>query len=185
MLTRPSLGVCACSLSALQRQMSRDVRQDSVVADETDGAEATAAAEAAAAAQRQLSTASASASAGPSDPRVIQVSLPAQPPQSQPPTHKTSCCHQDAESRPSLLRALLIYDSEEIERQFRDGVYDCEVCFESKTGEDCVRFSACQHIFCRECISGYFASQVCPRWWWWWLVMSCNRGPLSSPVSSF
>ncbi|VDO82128.1 unnamed protein product [Heligmosomoides polygyrus] len=43
---------------------------------------------------------------------------------------------------------------------FADQCHDCEVCFENKSGRDCVRFSPCEHCFCKDCVGAYFKEKL-------------------------
>ncbi|ETN77370.1 IBR domain protein [Necator americanus] len=44
--------------------------------------------------------------------------------------------------------------------EFEAHCHDCEVCFENKTGRECVRFSPCRHTFCKECVAAYFKEKL-------------------------
>uniref|UniRef100_A0A7I4Y599 RBR-type E3 ubiquitin transferase n=1 Tax=Haemonchus contortus TaxID=6289 RepID=A0A7I4Y599_HAECO len=43
---------------------------------------------------------------------------------------------------------------------FQTGCYDCEICFENKMGSQCVRFNPCMHVFCKDCVAGFFAERL-------------------------
>ncbi|KJH45846.1 IBR domain protein [Dictyocaulus viviparus] len=55
-----------------------------------------------------------------------------------------------------LLRRVAESSAQSQEYLFQSGCYDCEVCFENKTGRQCILFMPCRHIFCRECVSAFF-----------------------------
>lgn len=67
---------------------------------------------------------------------------------------------QDVCSATALRRALADYDEEQEEVEFQAGFYDCGVCFTSHPGSECLRFSPCQDVFCRECLRSYFEVQI-------------------------
>ena len=41
-----------------------------------------------------------------------------------------------------------------------DGCFVCKVCFTDKQGSECMKFNKCNHVFCNECMKGYFESQI-------------------------
>ncbi|VDK23615.1 unnamed protein product [Anisakis simplex] len=46
------------------------------------------------------------------------------------------------------------------EEDFRRGFFECEVCFESRSGDDCVKFYPCGHIFCKQCVTAFYRHQL-------------------------
>ncbi|KAK6744211.1 hypothetical protein RB195_011112 [Necator americanus] len=44
--------------------------------------------------------------------------------------------------------------------EFEAHCHDCNVCFENKSGRECVRFSPCRHTFCKECVTAYFKQKL-------------------------
>eukprot|EP00039_Didymoeca_costata_P026187 m.15202 g.15202 ORF g.15202 m.15202 type:complete len:450 (+) comp5317_c0_seq1:355-1704(+) len=60
----------------------------------------------------------------------------------------------------TLARYLQEYNDVETKRIFDNSTVKCMVCFEEKKGEGCFRFIKCKHEFCKECITGYFETQI-------------------------
>ncbi|KAK9702495.1 hypothetical protein K7432_011204 [Basidiobolus ranarum] len=56
----------------------------------------------------------------------------------------------------AMLEQLNDYDRERKNEDFIHGYYDCNICFEEKRGEYCVQLDQCNHIFCLNCLRGYF-----------------------------
>lgn len=59
-----------------------------------------------------------------------------------------------------MLRMLIEYDAAQAQRQFDTTLFDCNICYDTKRGLDCVKFELCGHIFCREDIQHYITAQV-------------------------
>lgn len=59
-----------------------------------------------------------------------------------------------------LMSQILINDAVQQQKRFNTTSFDCEVCFMSHLGADCVQLLQCGHIFCRACISEYFSVQI-------------------------
>ncbi|VDO25231.1 unnamed protein product [Haemonchus placei] len=43
---------------------------------------------------------------------------------------------------------------------FSDKYGFVQICFENKMGSQCVRFNPCMHVFCKDCVSGFFAERL-------------------------
>ena len=52
------------------------------------------------------------------------------------------------------------YDKDQIDLKFQNRYFTCQVCFTDKIGKDCMKFHKCDHVFCNECMKGYFESQI-------------------------
>jgi E3 ubiquitin-protein ligase RNF14 len=52
------------------------------------------------------------------------------------------------------------YDKDQVELKFKNSYFVCKVCFTDNLGNSCIRFSPCSHVFCNECMKGYFESQI-------------------------
>jgi E3 ubiquitin-protein ligase RNF14 len=52
------------------------------------------------------------------------------------------------------------YDKDQVELKFKNSYFVCNVCFTDKQGNDCMKFNQCGHVFCNECMKGYFESQI-------------------------
>uniref|UniRef100_A0A183E084 RING-type domain-containing protein n=1 Tax=Gongylonema pulchrum TaxID=637853 RepID=A0A183E084_9BILA len=67
----------------------------------------------------------------------------------------TDCC-----GMPPSLKAFIEYNEKAVQKDFEDDWYDCEVCYTSKSGKDCLKFLPCGHIFCSECTSEYYRQRM-------------------------
>ncbi|KAL3993752.1 RWD domain family protein [Acanthocheilonema viteae] len=59
-----------------------------------------------------------------------------------------------------LLKTFVEFNEWATQNDFESEWYDCEVCFSSKSGKECVRFMPCGHVFCIECISDYYRQKL-------------------------
>lgn len=59
-----------------------------------------------------------------------------------------------------LMSQILINDAVQQQKRFATTMFDCEVCFMSYLGSDCLQLLECGHIFCRACISEHFSVQI-------------------------
>jgi hypothetical protein len=48
----------------------------------------------------------------------------------------------------------------EEEKLFNSNSFLCEVCFMGKIGDQCMKFSPCNHIYCCDCMKAYFQVQI-------------------------
>ena len=55
---------------------------------------------------------------------------------------------------------LIDYDKDQRNFEFDNSEFVCKVCFCDKKGSECMRFLKCEHVFCKECMKGYFESQI-------------------------
>ncbi|ORY03007.1 RWD-domain-containing protein [Basidiobolus meristosporus CBS 931.73] len=62
----------------------------------------------------------------------------------------------EAETGRAVAEQLIRYDQERRNKDFFHGYYDCNICFEEKRGEYCVQLDQCRHVFCLNCLRGYF-----------------------------
>jgi E3 ubiquitin-protein ligase RNF14 len=67
---------------------------------------------------------------------------------------------QDVASQALLLPAIREYNTLEKIRMFNRTLFTCNVCFFEKLGELCIQFNECEHVFCKECMAGYFEVQI-------------------------
>ena len=63
---------------------------------------------------------------------------------------------QDIASQCLLLPALLNFDAEQVEVKFMSTLFECQVCFMEKVGKLCMKFLGCDHVYCKECMQGFF-----------------------------
>jgi hypothetical protein len=59
-----------------------------------------------------------------------------------------------------LIELLRDYDKDERETKFQNTYHTCNVCFDDKSGFDCMEFIGCNHSFCNDCMKGYFEVQI-------------------------
>lgn len=59
-----------------------------------------------------------------------------------------------------LVKELKDYQEKATQENFEKGWYDCEVCFNSYSGLDSVRFIPCGHIFCTGCVSAFYHQKL-------------------------
>lgn len=67
---------------------------------------------------------------------------------------------QDIASQELLLPTILEHDKMQREYLFRTTLFTCQVCFMEKLGELCMSFLGCDHVYCKECMKGYFEVQI-------------------------
>ncbi|VDM29793.1 unnamed protein product, partial [Toxocara canis] len=58
------------------------------------------------------------------------------------------------------MREMSDYEERATQNDFEKGWYDCEVCFDSKSGKESIKFMPCGHIFCVECVSAYYRQRL-------------------------
>jgi E3 ubiquitin-protein ligase RNF14 len=52
------------------------------------------------------------------------------------------------------------YDKDQCELKFQKGYFTCNVCLSEIEGKKCMKFNKCEHVFCNECMKGYFDSLI-------------------------
>lgn len=52
------------------------------------------------------------------------------------------------------------YDRERSKTEFGRNIFTCNICFANKLGIRCTQFKPCDHVFCRDCISGYIEVRI-------------------------
>lgn len=52
------------------------------------------------------------------------------------------------------------YNHDQLETKFLNSYFTCQVCFTEKCGKLCMRFHKCEHVFCNECMKGYFETLI-------------------------
>jgi E3 ubiquitin-protein ligase RNF14 len=67
---------------------------------------------------------------------------------------------QDIASQDMLYPALLEYNKTQRDLVFQVTLFTCQVCFCEKLGRLCMKFSGCGHVYCRDCMRGYFEVQI-------------------------
>ena len=67
---------------------------------------------------------------------------------------------QDIASQSLLLPTILEHDTRQQERDFLSTLFTCQVCFMEKLGALCISFAGCGHVYCKECMRGYFEVQI-------------------------
>ncbi|CAG8535453.1 8573_t:CDS:2 [Ambispora gerdemannii] len=48
------------------------------------------------------------------------------------------------------------YNRDAMNKEFAENHFDCGICLENKPGSRCIQLQPCQHVFCQECLCGYF-----------------------------
>ena len=67
---------------------------------------------------------------------------------------------QDVASHNKLVGTILEYNQQEKERVFCSSYFTCNVCFSEKPGSLCMEFHDCGHVYCVDCLAGYFKVQI-------------------------
>lgn len=57
-------------------------------------------------------------------------------------------------------RRMVRYNRRRSEKEFQRGHYDCGICMDSKPGTACVQLKSCGHVFCLDCLGGYFGMLI-------------------------
>ena len=67
---------------------------------------------------------------------------------------------QDIASQDLLLPTILEHNKLQEDYEFKTTLFTCQVCFMEKLGALCLSFLTCDHVFCKECMKGYFEVQI-------------------------
>ncbi|XP_069100810.1 E3 ubiquitin-protein ligase RNF14-like isoform X1 [Pleurodeles waltl] len=67
---------------------------------------------------------------------------------------------QEAESLDRLIRDIWDFDQAQQLKSFQSKPYTCNVCFSEKLGTECTQFKMCQHVYCKDCLRGYFEIRI-------------------------
>ncbi len=67
---------------------------------------------------------------------------------------------QDIASQERLLPTILEHNKLQEDYEFKTTLFTCQVCFMEKLGALCLSFLNCDHVFCKECMKGYFEVQI-------------------------
>lgn len=67
---------------------------------------------------------------------------------------------QDLSPSVNLLRYLLDFNDEMRKKMFKLKTFECKVCFLERAGSQCIEFWPCNHVYCKECMTGYFEVQI-------------------------
>lgn len=62
-------------------------------------------------------------------------------------------------SDPAKFDRIVQYNAKELQEQFENQTFECEICQADHKGSSCVRFE-CGHIFCTGCVGSYFANMI-------------------------
>ena len=46
------------------------------------------------------------------------------------------------------------------DEKFNVSLHSCDICLTDKVGGQCVEFLGCQHVYCRDCMSGYLSVRI-------------------------
>lgn len=104
--------------------------------------------------------------AAPSEPTVAVIPTPAllerddaSEKSKNPPKPPVERRRRDSSSR-HLATLLREYNNMKEETIFGTQLFTCEVCFTEKIGSSCIKFQDCSHVYCRDCMAGYFTVQI-------------------------
>ena len=75
--------------------------------------------------------------------------------------HHVHPTRDQSQTPEDVLVTLLQFDVAEKQRAFRNGTWDCGICFEQTPGRQCVQASLqCQHVYCQDCMRQHCALHV-------------------------
>lgn len=66
----------------------------------------------------------------------------------------------DCSFEKNIIEMLVNYNEERTCIEFKKNFYTCNICFMDKSGESCIQFKPCLHIFCKDCITGYLKVRI-------------------------
>ena len=64
------------------------------------------------------------------------------------------------EQQPEVIKLLKQFNEEGELRDFRRQIFTCLVCFEEKSGKNCLKFAVCDHVFCQSCMKSHFEVKI-------------------------
>ncbi|XP_069100813.1 E3 ubiquitin-protein ligase RNF14-like isoform X1 [Pleurodeles waltl] len=67
---------------------------------------------------------------------------------------------EEAQSMDRLIRNILDFDQTQQLKSFQRKSYTCNVCFSERLGTECTQFKVCQHVYCKDCLRGYFEIRI-------------------------
>lgn len=73
---------------------------------------------------------------------------------------ETSFGMKNLEVSSDVWQQLLVFDLEAKQQAFEKGSYDCGVCLDPKKGTLCHQMGDCKHVFCIECLQGYYNNAI-------------------------
>ena len=59
-----------------------------------------------------------------------------------------------------VLKHLLVYNKDATRQVFQHGTYECGICLDPENGSLCYQIEYCEHVFCIECLQGYFSNAI-------------------------
>lgn len=62
---------------------------------------------------------------------------------------------QEMPSLNRIIEKVITFNEQQIEKAFNNSYHTCDICFDDKSGSDCVQFQPCQHVNCKDCVSNY------------------------------
>lgn len=60
----------------------------------------------------------------------------------------------------NLASLFIDYNKNQLELIFKKTNFFCNICFVEKSGQDCLKFNKCEHVFCKSCMYEYFKSLI-------------------------
>lgn len=64
---------------------------------------------------------------------------------------------QDISTQDMLMPFILDYNTKRTTYIYTVSLFNCQVCFAEKLGKQCMKFSNCDHVFCKDCMKSYFS----------------------------
>ncbi|RDD37547.1 E3 ubiquitin-protein ligase RNF14 [Trichoplax sp. H2] len=67
---------------------------------------------------------------------------------------------QEIPSLNMIMERIITFNEQTIDRNFINGYHACNICFDEKSGADCVQLQPCQHVHCKDCVSNYITVMI-------------------------
>ncbi|KAG9291991.1 hypothetical protein G9A89_017890 [Geosiphon pyriformis] len=60
----------------------------------------------------------------------------------------------------TIKETIFLFNQETLAKVFAQDHFDCGICLEQKQGKNCIKLQPCEHVFCMECLCGYFGMLI-------------------------
>lgn len=67
---------------------------------------------------------------------------------------------QDIDHPLHIIPSLIEFNESKLVEVFESSRYDCEICFTSELGSNCVKLPSCQHVHCKSCMCSHVISKI-------------------------